>query len=71
MLKKYSFKKKNLIFLILRIHVLIFSLIAVLWVRSQFKKKESLSSPPKTQSLERKAKFLTPESPKKSKKRGQ
>lgn len=58
-LNKYGLKKKNLIFLILHIHFLIFLLIAVLWSRHQFKKKFS-HTPPNTQTLERKAQFLLP-----------
>ena len=63
MLQKYIFKKKKLIFLILRLHVMIFSLIAVLWVRSQFKKKGIVHPPKKSQTWERKAKFIPPQSP--------
>ena len=53
---KSNLKKKNLIFLILQIHFLIFSLIGVLWVRNQFKKK--FSTKKTSQTLERKAQFF-------------
>ena len=61
MLPKYSLKKKsrkNLIFLILQIHFLIFLLISVLWSRNQLKKKFSQTSNP--QIVERKATFIPP-----------
>ena len=52
-------KKKGLIFFIVQIHFLVFLLIGVLWVRSQFKEKLSKSSSSK--SLERKAQFFLPD----------
>lgn len=60
---KIPFKKtperKNLAVLIIRIHILILSLLGVLWVRAQFQKKQNiLSSAFKEESGKRKAKVL-------------
>ena len=51
-----KYNKKNLISLILRIHVLILCLIVVLWSRNQLKNKPFSST--NKLSLERKAQFL-------------
>ncbi len=59
MLFKYSLKKKgrkDFIILIIRIHLLVFCLIAVLWSRRQIKKKWSPDN--SVRIIERKARFL-------------
>ena len=48
--------KRALFFLILRLHVLVFLLIGVLWSRNQLKKKSLEKAQPKI--LERKARFI-------------
>lgn len=59
MLLQKELKKKNkreLLFLVLRLHFLVFLLIGVVWSRSQLKKKSLKPTEPKT--LERKARIL-------------
>ena len=51
-------KKKDLFFLILQIHFLVFCLVAVLWGRQQLKKKWPLAAKPIAK--ERKATFIIP-----------